>query len=191
MALTLRVTSYQSQALGPNSVKVFGANGGSIGRVPSNDWVLPDPEKFVSGNHARVDCQNGVFVLIDTSTNGVYVNNAEQPIGNGMSHRLANGDRIQIGDYELSVSLEGSDQPSIPGAVQSTPGYGQDPFMGSQDPLAGSANPMLQAPVGGGMDPMMGAPAPMAGEPGGEMLDPLDLLGDEAKILQRQELVST
>ncbi|HEX5046093.1 MAG TPA: type VI secretion system-associated FHA domain protein TagH [Gammaproteobacteria bacterium] len=109
MALTLRVTSFHSQALGPLGTKVFGAGGGSIGRNEGNDWVLPDPERFISGSHAVISCRNGTFYLRDVSTNGTFVNGSAQPVGKGMEQPLTEGDRLQIGEYEITVSLDRSD----------------------------------------------------------------------------------
>ena len=43
MAIKLRVISDQYRELGENRSRVFGVNGGTIGRAPDNDWVLPDP----------------------------------------------------------------------------------------------------------------------------------------------------
>ena len=115
MALTLRVTSFHSQALGADSTRVFGVQGGAIGRALDNDWVLPDPEKFVSSHHAQILCRGGNYFLKDTSTNGTYINSSPQPVGNGMEQQLFDGDRIQIGDYEISAALEPSVQAGVTG----------------------------------------------------------------------------
>ncbi len=85
---------------------VFGTDGGTIGRAADNDWVLPDPERFISGKHAKITLQNDQFFLTDTSTNGVYMNAHSQPMGQGNSAPLTNGDRILIGDYEIEAVLE-------------------------------------------------------------------------------------
>ncbi len=123
MALTLRVTSFHSQALGADSTRVFGAQGGAIGRALDNDWVLPDPEKFVSSHHAQILCRGGAYSLKDTSTNGTFVNGSPQPVGNGMEQQLANGDRIQIGDYEIAVALDAVAQPGVTGPSGPTGGW--------------------------------------------------------------------
>lgn len=115
MALTLRVTSFHSQALGSQGTKTFGNAGGSIGRNQGNDWVLPDPEKFISGKHCVVSCRNGNYYLSDVSTNGTFVNGSTQPIGNGMEQPLGEGDRVQIGEYELTVSLDRAEQSVVTG----------------------------------------------------------------------------
>ena len=48
--------------------------GGGIGRAHDNDWVLPDPQRYLSAHHARVQFRDGTYYLLDTSTNGVYIN---------------------------------------------------------------------------------------------------------------------
>ena len=71
MALKLTVVSDQREQLGPLSSIVFGVGGGGIGRASDNDWVLPDPLRYLSAHHARVQFRNGTYLLLDTSTNGV------------------------------------------------------------------------------------------------------------------------
>jgi type VI secretion system protein len=83
----------------------FDQQGGSIGRRQENDWVLPDPERFISGRHALIGYIDGAFCLTDTSSNGVFINHAETPLGKDNQATLADGDIIAIGDYEISVSL--------------------------------------------------------------------------------------
>ena len=80
MALKLRVISEHYRELGENRSRVFGVNGGTVGRAPDNDWVLPDARRVVSGHHCVVQYHGGKFWLSDTSTNGVYVNDAEEPV---------------------------------------------------------------------------------------------------------------
>jgi type VI secretion system protein len=145
MALTLRVTSFHSQALGADSTRVFGAQGGAIGRALDNDWVLPDPDKFVSSHHAIILCRGGAYSLRDTSTNGTFLNGSPQPVGNGMEQQLSDGDRIQIGDYEIAVALDVVAQPGATGP-SGPPGGWQPPqpsgitgpggIVGSADPFA-------------------------------------------------------
>lgn len=85
---------------------VFDNRGGSIGRLESNDWVLPDPEKFISGRHASIECLDGVYMLKDTSVNGVFVNHSPEPLGKGNQVELANGDSLVIGNYEIDVRID-------------------------------------------------------------------------------------
>ena len=43
MNLTLEIVSSNGQSLGPARRKVFGPEGGRIGRSPECDWVIPNP----------------------------------------------------------------------------------------------------------------------------------------------------
>ena len=108
MALRLRVVSEHSTRLGEKSTKVFGVHGGTIGRSTDNEWILPDPERYLSGKHARVDFRAGNYVLVDTSSNGTYVNGAEVPLGKSHDYLLKDGDYVRLGEYELLVSIDQS-----------------------------------------------------------------------------------
>ena len=87
----------------------FGQTGGTIGRSLESDWVLPDGQRYLSSRHASIDYRSGSYYVVDTSTNGVYVNDAEQPVGRGNPQRLFTGDRIRIGEYEMSVEIADED----------------------------------------------------------------------------------
>jgi type VI secretion system protein len=108
MALRLRVVSEHSTRLGALSTKVFGVHGGTIGRATDNEWILPDPERYLSGKHARVDFRAGAYILVDTSSNGTYVNGAQVPLGKYHDYALKDGDYVRLGEYELLVSIDQS-----------------------------------------------------------------------------------
>lgn len=108
MALRLRVVSEHSTRLGPLATKVFGVHGGTIGRGTDNEWILPDPERYLSGKHARVDFRAGAYILVDTSSNGTYVNGAQVPLGKYHDYTLKDGDYVRLGEYELLVSIDQS-----------------------------------------------------------------------------------
>lgn len=107
MALRLRIVSEHRRALGPRSSIVFGVGGGSIGRSADNDWVLPDPQRFLSGHHARIHFRHGLYLLEDTSTNGTYLNDAAEPIPKRTPCELHNGDMLRLGEYEVVVAIDG------------------------------------------------------------------------------------
>jgi type VI secretion system protein len=108
MTLRLRVVSDQRRSLGDRSSIAFTVDGGSIGRSADNDWVLPDPLRYVSAHHARVQFRNGRFSLVDLSTNGVFVNDEAEPVSrrNPDGYPLRNGDMVRIGDYQVVVALD-------------------------------------------------------------------------------------
>lgn len=77
--------------------------GGSLGRKENNTLVLPDPEKWISGQHALITYQSPDYYITDTSTNGLALN--QSLLGKGNSIKLDDGDQLQIGDYLISVKL--------------------------------------------------------------------------------------
>ncbi|MCQ0989520.1 type VI secretion system-associated FHA domain protein TagH [Jiella marina] len=95
-------------------------HGFSIGRERPRDWVLPDPDRFISGHHCEVRFEDGDFVLVDHSTNGTFVNGSDSRLRG--PHRLCDGDRIHIGNYVVAVRLD-------------------DPHGSSDVPLRGGSDP--------------------------------------------------
>ncbi|HEX7235806.1 MAG TPA: FHA domain-containing protein, partial [Gammaproteobacteria bacterium] len=81
MPLRLQIISRHRQGLGDRAAMEFGQNGGTIGRSLESDWVLPDGQRYLSSRHASIDFRSGSYYVVDTSTNGVYVNDSEQPVG--------------------------------------------------------------------------------------------------------------
>src|SRR5215467_11884540 len=105
MSLRLRIVSEHRRLLADRSSIVFSAEGGSIGRSADNDWVLPDPLRYISAHHARVNFRDGHYYLVDTSTNGVFLNDDKEPVGRHGSAgvRLRNGVMLRLGDYQVVV----------------------------------------------------------------------------------------
>ena len=106
--LRLRIVSDQRRSLAERSSATFSVEGGTIGRSADNDWVLPDPARYVSAHHARVQFREGHFYLQDVSTNGVYVNDDMEPLAKRGSsgYRLADGDMLRMGEYHIVAALE-------------------------------------------------------------------------------------
>lgn len=134
MALKLRVISDQYRQLGKRSSRLFGVSGGRIGRAADNDWVLPDPDRYISSHHAKVSFRAGSWILEDTSTNGVFVNGADIPLAEAGFHKMQDGDRLRLGDYELLVSIDerndfppdASGQMPAPVVARSSSPFGED-----------------------------------------------------------------
>lgn len=101
--LVLQITSEQRDQPGIAASYTFDEKGGSIGRAADNDWVLPDPEKYVSSCHAEILCRDGGFTITDTSLNGISLNG--ERLQRSVATALSDGDRVGIGDYQIAVSL--------------------------------------------------------------------------------------
>ncbi|HLT89719.1 MAG TPA: type VI secretion system-associated FHA domain protein TagH [Woeseiaceae bacterium] len=114
MPLQIEITSEHKDLVGDDYVRRFGPEGGTIGRSLENDWILPDPDRFISGRHATIDFRAGAYYLADTSTNGVFVNDEEEPIGRGNPRRLFDGDRLRMGDFEFLVRIDEGEEIEVP-----------------------------------------------------------------------------
>jgi type VI secretion system FHA domain protein len=137
MILTLEVTGPQASALGAARRKVFGVEGGSIGRLSDNDWVLADP--YVSGRHAIIRFIDGAFFIEDTSRNGVFVNSPDERIVRGRPHPIKSGDRILIDPYEIEAQVSADSRPPV-GVRPSV-----DSLIPSEDPFPDSAHAAVPA----------------------------------------------
>jgi type VI secretion system protein len=120
----MRIVSDHAAYLGPGGTKLFGVHGGSIGRAGDNDWILPDPERYLSGKHARVDFRAGTFYLVDTSSNGTFINGSKVALGKFHDYALKEGDYIRLGAFEVLVSIDASnDFPPDEGAIVAYDGH--------------------------------------------------------------------
>ena len=163
MLLALSIVSEQGAALGPTAYKVFDERGGSIGRVAGNDWVLPDAQNFVSSRHAIVTARGGVFYLEDKSSNGTFINSADQAVSRSDPQPLCDGDRLFIGDYEIIVQLI----PSAPAEIGARTVVGSVPPAGlgtvaSSMPPAGLATVDPLAALGREAAPAVAPPTDSA-----------------------------
>lgn len=151
MLLALSVISGQSANLGASAYKIFDERGGSIGRLDTNDWALPDPDRWVSSKHAMVRFQSGAFCLEDVSTNGTFLNEPDRAVSKTEPVRLKDGDRLFIGDYEILVQLieDGERVAERGSAPVETPAAAVVNSLGTDDPLAvigvGASNAVVGA----------------------------------------------
>ncbi|MFT6895919.1 MAG: type VI secretion system protein [Paraglaciecola sp.] len=106
--LILNINSYQKQSAGQEPSKSLDSGILRIGRDPSNEWSLSDPDRVLSKQHCTIEFKAGQYVLTDTSTNGVYLNASSVELGKGVTAVLKQGDSIRISDYEITVSIEQS-----------------------------------------------------------------------------------
>ena len=113
MPLQMKIVSEHSEIVGDDAVRLF-RDGGTIGRSLQNDWILPDPDRFISGKHATVDFKGGIYYLADVSTNGVYVNDDCEPIGKGNPRRLFSGDKVRMGDFEMEIDIDEGEDLAMP-----------------------------------------------------------------------------
>jgi type VI secretion system protein len=112
MPLTLRIQSYRKQAPTVAVERRFDQQGGTIGRGAGNDLELPDPGKYISRNHCKVNFVDGRYTLIDLGSNPSWIN--ERPLGTGKTAALEDGDSLMIGDYVLQVMVDAEKSVAVP-----------------------------------------------------------------------------
>lgn len=105
MALELKIVRDPCRELVKHKSRLFGAEGGTIGRAPDAFWVLPDPKRYLSAYHCGVEFTDGEYWLRDSSRNGVYLNGAREPVSHGHRVPLRSGDHVRMGEYEFSVKV--------------------------------------------------------------------------------------
>ena len=165
---------------------VFNAAGGTIGRAGTNTLVLEDPDRTVSRVHAQVLARQGQFFIIDRGSNPLHVNGVS--LGSGNESALANGDRLQVGGFELRVEVEASPEAAWSDPVGAAPAPAldpDDPFADLMSGLAPAVAPQARSGTPAAIpdislfpDPLGLAPAAAGAAPAARQVDPFaDLLG--------------
>jgi type VI secretion system protein len=168
MTLVLSVRGMDRLDNGEAARLVLDRHGARIGRSPHADWSLPDPRNYVSSTHCEIDYRDGCYVLVDRSTNGTFLNGATERLA--APHTLTGGDLLQIGHYEVEVSLDGGGvapaEPAPAAVAPAPPGWNA---WGDPQPPARSSDwgsPPAEASPGWAPTPAGGegwsAPAPRA-----------------------------
>jgi FHA domain-containing protein/type VI secretion system protein len=156
MTLTLRVKSYRNAAPEAPIVRDFHRSGGVIGRAVHCDLALPDPAKYISREHARIDFRAGAYIYTDTGANPSIING--RPLGNGRETALSDADTISLGDYLIEAQLSadlpaafplpteapalelgGLDTLSAVDVLGASPARGSGPELLPEDSMFGSA----------------------------------------------------
>ena len=167
MFLILDVTSPNAVSLGAAARMVFSRQGGSIGRRPGNEWVLPDAH--VSGRHARIRAMGGTFFLEDNeSGNGVLVNGNR--IHAGEPFPLKDGDVIFIDPFEIVARLSATVPASAEAPPVAPPGISQAIAAGMAHAYPPTGAPRADVPTGG-LDDLIGLGASAIPE-SNPLLDP-------------------
>ena len=185
MLLKLEVVGAQASGLGEQRSKIFATEGGTIGRIAGNDWVLPD--QFVSGRHAAIQYANGQFYVIDTnSSNGVFLNNPNFRLERGRPYPLNSGDRLLIDPFDIHVSViespamqqaEAAHERSKAPGPRSVPGPASVPAAASGRVAVEEQVLFAMSPRGSGGTGPAESLVPTCGDQAQQPVDPLVALG--------------
>lgn len=149
MSLILTIVKSPEGVSLPETSRTFGEEGGSIGRGSNNQWILQDPDRFLSSRHCEVSFSGGQYFITDLSTNGTFVNGSPEPLGKGSQMPLADGDTFELGDYSFEASVDSAGASMSQGMGSSSP-FGDSPFGGiaSDDSLFGTPPASDPGPFG-------------------------------------------
>lgn len=114
-----------------------------IGRSPEADWQIDDPDMFVSRAHCRISSGPDGYTITDTSSSGLFIDGAGNPLGSGNSAELRHGMRLRLGDYVVGVELPRS----ATSVAMPQPSASRAPIsLGSDDFFAAKSEEEPQAP---------------------------------------------
>lgn len=185
MPVVLHIETYDP-ALGENALRrIEVASRLTIGRGADNDLVLPDPQRHLSKTHCVIEFDGRAGTVIDTSTNGVFLDNSPERLQRDAPTPLSEGNVLRFGGYQISIvaispshaaSLAEVPQPMaehpLSGPALPDDGLFGDPLMSGALPQGSSAGAL---PIGGGelhdFDPQRGS-----GAFGSVIPDDIDLL---------------
>jgi len=74
-----------------------------IGRDPTADWTIPDPDCQISRHHIELECQGGMIVMRPLGANGVFLEAGGARLADGAPVPLALGDCVHFGQYRMVV----------------------------------------------------------------------------------------
>ncbi len=144
----------------------------AVGRGTGNDWVLPDPDRMLSKQHCRIVREAGGWQILDTSSNGTFLNHEIERLGPETARMLREGDRLILGAYEIEVSF--ADDAPLSGAAPLQPDLLVPPR-----PLSPGSPP--RAPSRGTLRSWHGDSGPLHGvDPASSQFGDDDLLSGQA-----------
>src|SRR5260370_26500962 len=93
--MTLNLTMLRCPDAVPPQTRTVAGGEFSIGRGAENDWVLPDPERFLGRRHCVLAYRSGGWQIADLSQNGTFLNGEAEAIRHGQPPReLRDRDRF-------------------------------------------------------------------------------------------------
>lgn len=125
--MTLILTVRNADALGEGAPAPYEAAGDMIvvGRSRNCDWTLADPGNAISSRHIEIRRDGDAWLLKDISTNGTYLNDAAERLAG--EHRIAEGDLIRVGHYEVVASFGEAKTVFAPTPVAAAPAPPPEP----------------------------------------------------------------
>ncbi|RVT89493.1 type VI secretion system-associated FHA domain protein TagH [Sphingomonas crocodyli] len=124
-------------------------HGAVIGRAPGLDWTLPDPDMYISSRHCEVEyVGGGMYRLVDLSTNGTYLNGAQDRMAT--AKMLTEGDAFRVGRFDIDVlpgNASAEEEPAPEPAAAPSAGWDAAPAPAEPAPPPPPPPPPAPEPV--------------------------------------------
>jgi len=105
MPLVLDLVNAEGASSSQKSSVTFRNAGGTIGRADSATWMLADRSRHISGVHADISYEDGVYYLTDRSTNGTYDAAKNARLQKNEDYPIAHGDRFRMGGFVFKARV--------------------------------------------------------------------------------------
>lgn len=140
MPISIYTTSTTLELPGLPAEQTFNSFPIIIGRSQSCHLVLPDEKKYVSSQHAELRESGGQISLLDTSSNGTFLNGSADRINKGESMTIVSGDTLTMGSFKLQIVI--TEAPASPNAAAAN--ANDDPFADPFDESPALVNPAAE-----------------------------------------------
>jgi type VI secretion system protein ImpI len=105
MQLILDLVGADGQSTTQKSSVTFLQAGGTIGRTDTATWKLVDRSRHISGVHAEISYEEGVYYLTDRSTNGTFDELKNARLQKDEDYPIAHGDSFRIGNFVFKARI--------------------------------------------------------------------------------------
>ncbi len=148
MPLSIRIISSPDGESIAQWNQAFPDDGGDIGRAFGATLQLNDASREISSTHAMIRKTSRGYQIMDNSTNGLYINGSDVPLGKGNQSTLSDGDVLDIGRYRLLVScfFPETAKAQIQQPHSDSCRLGDDPFSTESTPFIQSIPEVDEAP---------------------------------------------
>lgn len=148
MPLSIRIISSPDGESITQWNQAFPEDGGDIGRTFGATLQLNDASHEISGIHAMIRKTSRGYQVMDNSTNGLYINGSDTPLGKGNQSTLSDGDVLDVGRYRLLVSCFFPELAKVQPQQHHSDSdrFGDDPFNTEATPFIQSIPEVDEAP---------------------------------------------
>ncbi len=108
MTISIHLVSVPAEEVLPSRVVYLPEEGGTIGRSPSCNIVLPDQSNRISRLHGEIVLQKNNYFVKDNSNNGISLNG--QKLVKDRAYPLNDGDILKVEGYTMLISTLNSNK---------------------------------------------------------------------------------